>query len=60
MYIKPPAVVSFFHLVSHAPAGERKRLKMEIYLPVMLGIPAIAGVVFLISFKIQDKRKHGH
>lgn len=41
---------------------ERRKgeLKMEIYLLVMLGIPAIAGIVFLISFKIQDKRKHSH
>jgi hypothetical protein len=31
---------------------------MEINLFIMLGIPAIAGIAFLIFFKIQDRKKH--
>lgn len=33
---------------------------METYLLIMLGIAAIAGVAFLIVFKLQDKKKHTH
>ena len=33
---------------------------MEIYLFVILGIAAITGIGFLISFKIQDRKKHIH
>jgi len=31
---------------------------MEVYLFIMLGIAALAGVAFLISFKIQERKKH--
>lgn len=33
---------------------------MEIYLFVTLGIASIVGVVFLIFFKLQDRKKHIH
>lgn len=27
---------------------------------IMLGIAVLAGIIFLIAFKIQDRRKHSH
>jgi hypothetical protein len=33
---------------------------MEINLFVMLSIAALAGIAFLIAFKIQDRKRHTH
>jgi len=33
---------------------------METNLIVILGTAVITGIVFFISFKIQDRRKHTH
>jgi len=33
---------------------------MEVYLLIILGTAVIAGIGFLISFKIQDRKKHVH
>lgn len=27
---------------------------------IMFGIAILAGIVFLLAFKIQDRHKHGH
>ena len=31
---------------------------METHLFIMLGIAAVTGIVFIISFKIHDRKKH--
>lgn len=31
---------------------------MELYLFIILGIAALTGVAFLVSFKLQDRNKH--
>jgi len=31
---------------------------MEVYLLIILGMAAITGIGFLVSFKIQDRKKY--
>jgi len=38
----------------------KRRVKMEVNLFIILGTAAIAGIGFLIFFKIQDRKKHVH